>query len=78
MAILRTTLVLLVAFGAPLVAQSDDPPSSHLNEEERAQLLDLLDESELFFLGSLAGVSDAQWNFKSAPDRWERLRRLRS
>ncbi len=41
-----------------------------MTEEERAQLLDLLDESELFFLSSLAGVSDAQWNFKSAPERW--------
>ena len=58
------TLAALPAFAA------DDPPSSRLTEEERAELLQLFDESEILFFRLLAGVNDAQWSFKPAPERW--------
>lgn len=49
---------------------ADDAPTSRLTEEERAEILDLLDESGALFLRLLAGVNDSQWSFKAAPDRW--------
>lgn len=51
----------------PVHAEDPDP---YLSSEERTQLLDLLAESRAMYLGLLAGVDDAQWSFKPAPDRW--------
>jgi hypothetical protein len=47
--------------------KADDPYISH---EERAQILRWLDESHREFLATIDGVSDAQWTWKPAPERW--------
>jgi hypothetical protein len=49
----------------PLVAA--DP---RLSAEERTQLLKWLDESHKEFFAAIDGVSDAQWKWKPAPERW--------
>lgn len=51
----------------PAASATDD---GRISAEERQQLLELLDDSESNFLRLLAGVSDAQWGWKPAPDRW--------
>ncbi|HUI76916.1 MAG TPA: DinB family protein [Bryobacteraceae bacterium] len=38
--------------------------------EERSQVLTWLDESQQEFLAAIHRVSEAQWNWKPAPDRW--------
>jgi hypothetical protein len=43
---------------------------AHITPDERAKLIRYLQDSEKEFLSYLDGVSDAQWNWKSAPDRW--------
>ncbi len=55
-------LLWLAAF-APLPAQT-------ISTQERAAALDRLRASRELFLGSIAGLSEAQWNFKPAPGRW--------
>src|SRR4051794_24262814 len=44
--------------------------SSTLTAEERNRALEYLKQTQKDFLASIDGVSDAQWKFKAAPDRW--------
>jgi hypothetical protein len=37
---------------------------------ERAHAIQLLEDSQKEFLSLVDGLTDAQWTFKSAPDRW--------
>ena len=37
---------------------------------ERAELIELLAKSEGEMMQYIAGLSEAQWSFKPAPDRW--------
>jgi hypothetical protein len=53
----------LVCLPAPAQAQP-------LTDAERASLRKHLDGTRQAFLDSIASVSDAQWTFKGAPDRW--------
>jgi uncharacterized damage-inducible protein DinB len=41
-----------------------------ISEQDRAALLQDLERSRKMFLSATANVSDAQWNYKPAPDRW--------
>ena len=52
------TLALATAFAAPLEQGERDRAMSHLHATRKA------------FLDSVAGLSEAQWNFKAGPDRW--------
>ena len=72
MALNRTLSSVLfgVACMALPLAAADEPPQPTLSDEERAQVLELFDQSTDLYLGLLAGVSDRQWSFKPAPDRW--------
>lgn len=45
-------------------------PSSTLTKEERDRAIDYLKETQKDFLAATEGLSDAQWKFKAAPDRW--------
>ena len=47
--------------------QTLDP---HISAEERAQALELLDESHRKFAWAISSVSDAQWTWKPAPREW--------
>ena len=41
-----------------------------MSAEERTKVLNLLEESHKEFYASIDGVSDAQWKWKPAPERW--------
>ena len=65
----RVSAVLFIAMlcvFAPLVA-ADDP---RITADERAKLLKYLHDSQREFESLLADVSDAQWRWKPAPERW--------
>lgn len=44
--------------------------SSTLTKEERDRAVDYLKQTQKDFLAATEGLSDAQWKFKAAPDRW--------
>jgi len=48
---------------APLMAQT-------ITEMERKAAVERLGSSRTLFFKSVEGLSEAQWNFKPAPDRW--------
>jgi uncharacterized damage-inducible protein DinB len=56
--VLALTLSLVPAYGQPLTQQERDSLSKHLQQTRKA------------FLDSTADLSDAQWTFRPAPDRW--------
>jgi hypothetical protein len=60
----RSVLGLLLT-SSPLLAT--DP---HMSQAERTQVLKWLDESHQEFYALIDGVSDAQWKWKPAPERW--------
>jgi len=60
---------LLVAPGVGLAAETD-LSGAQITEEDRARLVKLLNDTEARFFSLLAGVSDSQWNWKPAPERW--------
>ena len=62
---IMSSLLCLAALSLPLRAAD-----SHMSTEERTQVLKWLDESHQEFLAAIAGVSDAQWKWKSAPEQW--------
>ena len=43
---------------------------SHMSAEERTKVLNWLDESHKEFFASIDGVTDEQWKWKPAPERW--------
>ncbi|HYK46163.1 MAG TPA: DinB family protein [Parafilimonas sp.] len=44
-----------------------------ISEQERKNAIDLLQKTEQGVIDAVAGLSDAQLNFKAAPDRWSVL-----
>src|SRR5215207_2484842 len=52
-----------VVFSSGLIA-------GEVTKADRDKLVDHLKKTEAAFLKSIEGVSDAQWAWKSAPDRW--------
>jgi hypothetical protein len=42
----------------------------HMTQEERAKVIDLLRKSQDEFLASIDGLTEQQWTYKAAPDRW--------
>jgi uncharacterized damage-inducible protein DinB len=44
--------------------------SATLSKEERARAVEYLQETQKDFVAAIDGVSDAQWKFKAAPERW--------
>jgi|KBSSwiStaDraftv2_1062776.scaffolds.fasta_scaffold433196_2 hypothetical protein len=53
-----------------LVLSSFRPTATTLTEKERTSAADLLSGTEQGVFNSLLGLSEAQLNFKPAPDRW--------
>jgi hypothetical protein len=64
---MRQTLIALLAAFISLPAFAADP---QITPEERAKLVKYLHDSEQEFLSYLDGVTDAQWRWKPAPERW--------
>jgi len=59
----RTTLVLLLVIATAVSAQE-------VTQAEKERALQYLESTKASLLEATKGLSDAQWNFKSAPDRW--------
>ena len=59
-------LVSILALGAGAAAA----PARDVSEADRARLVSELQRTETQFLASLNDVSDEQWTWKAAPDRW--------
>lgn len=62
-------MLALVLSASALSAQTS-PTTTTLTKEERDHAIDYLKETQKEFLASINGVSDAQWKFKAAPERW--------
>jgi hypothetical protein len=61
----------LVVLSVVALALSLAPAGAQtLTQQERDTLLKHLDQTRQAFLASISGVSEAQWKFKAAPDRW--------
>src|SRR5262249_11244810 len=60
-------LFLLAIAARPLRAQAADP---NMTAEERAHVVKLLQDSQKEYLSYIENVSEAQGNWKPAPDRW--------
>jgi len=65
-------LLATAACAASAFAQSSPAPSTSasLTKEERDRAIGYMKETEKNFLAAIGAVSDAQWKFKAAPDRW--------
>jgi hypothetical protein len=49
---------------------ADTPNSASLSKEERKTAANYLKETKKDFLNSVKGLSEEQWNYKPAPDKW--------
>ena len=72
-------LLTVALFTSPVCGQSSPavaPPktsiaeSGTLNKEERDRAIEYLKQTRKDFLSAVEGLSEAQWKFKAAPDRW--------
>ncbi|MFZ1917309.1 MAG: DinB family protein [Terriglobales bacterium] len=69
----RFLVVLCAVLALPLAAIAQTavaPAPTTLSAEERDAALKSLQATHDAFLKSIAGLSDKQWRFKPAPDRW--------
>lgn len=67
------SLFAIAISASPVCAQSSPAPaasSGTLTKEERDRAVDYLKQTQKDFLAATDGLSDAQWKFKAAPDRW--------
>ncbi len=58
-------IALLSALCLPMSAAD-----AHMTAEERTKLINWLEESRKEFLAAIDGVTEAQWKWKPAPERW--------
>jgi hypothetical protein len=65
--IMRPLIALALAAALCVPAVAADP---RITPEERAKLVKYLNDSQKEFLADLDGVSDAQWRWKPAPEKW--------
>lgn len=61
---------LLALFGSLTLAQTAAPKTATLSSDERKEAIKFMEETRKNFLDSVKGLSEAQWKFKAAPDRW--------
>src|SRR5258708_32222226 len=68
---LSAALCLVLTLALPGIAQTAAAPApTTLSAEEREAALKTLQATRDAFLKSIAGLSEKQWRFKAAPDRW--------
>lgn len=58
-------VLLALLFSPAIFAQSGT-----LTSEERSYLIEQLTQSKQAFIASIQGLSDAQWKYKAAPEKW--------
>lgn len=63
--IIILSVVLVLLCSPAIFAQSGS-----LTPDERTYLVEQLTKSKQTFIDSIQGLSDAQWKFKAAPERW--------
>jgi len=63
-------LCLILTLALASIAQTATPAPTTLSAEERETALKSLQATHDAFLKSIAGLSEKQWKFKPAPDRW--------
>ncbi|MBL8191739.1 MAG: DinB family protein [Acidobacteria bacterium] len=61
---------LLTLFSSLTLAQTAAPKAATLTSDERKEAIKYLEETRKNFLDSVKGLSEAQWKFRAAPDRW--------
>jgi hypothetical protein len=61
--------LILAALALPMLAQ-ETKTSKRMTEKDRESAIAQLNASREKFIASVSGLSEAQLNFKSAPDRW--------
>ncbi len=70
---MRTTTLMaavLVVFAPVGAAFAEDAPTPYLTEEERAELIQLLEDSFDRVMELISGLSEEQWTFRENQDRW--------
>src|SRR3712207_4302123 len=70
---MRATLPIvctLFAFAASAFAQTPATASNSLTQEERDRAVSYLTETQKDFLAAIDGLTEEQWKFKAAPDKW--------
>lgn len=67
---LSAVLCLVLSVVLASVAQNAAAPSPTLSPAEREAALNSLQATHDDFLKSISGLSEKQWRFKPAPDRW--------
>ena len=55
---------------AAAAATTTETKSSTITKEERDRAVEYLKQTQKDFLAATDGLSEAQWKFKAAPDRW--------
>src|SRR5258708_4161489 len=60
----------VLAISALAIAPAMAADGGALNDKERAFLIEQMEISKKAFLGSISGISEAQWTFKPAPNVW--------
>ena len=63
-------LLLTVCLLSSALAQIPQPATNTLTPEEREAALKLFQTTHENFIKSISGLSQKQWTFKPAPDRW--------
>jgi uncharacterized damage-inducible protein DinB len=66
----RTSRIVLTMAAVLLIAAASVAQTTTLTPEEREAALKHLQTTHDAFLQSISGLSDKQWRFKPAPDRW--------
>lgn len=66
----RVLMVFSIVVVPFAVAFAADEPSPEITDEEFTTLVADIDEAQDTLIGLITGMSDEQWNFRSAPDRW--------
>src|SRR5262245_26935128 len=66
----RRAVVLTLAMLAMGVAGRPTVVAGEVTDADRKALLAHLERTEQQFLASIQGLSEAQWKWKAAPDRW--------
>jgi len=57
-------------FIACLLALPLSAADAHMSADERAKIVNWLEESRKEYLAAIDGLSEAQWKWKPAPNRW--------
>jgi hypothetical protein len=60
----------IAALAVLAVAQASPRAAGEVSEADRKALLAYLEQTQKVFLASIEGLSEAQWKWKPAPDRW--------